>query len=158
MHDIRYCFIKEAYFKENRDFVNVLDPDNVIKQSRRTHLCMLVNINNNRVFVPLRNNLGEPLRKFGKIGFSVPSAKRPNAGLDYRHCLIINDDNYIEWQEIPKLPNSQLTIIAKNYDTIVSDVRTYIDRYIKIARKHRENKEPLFRGSSLMNFHGELGV
>ena len=158
MKDVQCCFIKEKYFKEHTDFVNMLDPNNFDKQSKRTHLCVMVNINNNQVFVPLRNNLGEPLRKFGKIGFPVPSAKRPNAGLDYRYCLIVNDDNYIEWHKDVKLPNAQLSIIKKNYETIVNEVHTYIGKYIKVARKHREKKEPLFKQSSLMNFHKELGL
>lgn len=158
MKDVQCCFIKEKYFKEHKDFVNMLDPNNFDKQSKRTHLCVMVNINNNQVFVPLRNNLGEPLRKFGKIGFSVPSTKRPNAGLDYRYCLIVNDDNYIEWHKDAKLPNAQLSIIKNNYETIVNEVHTYIGRYIKVAKKHREKKEPLFKQSSLMNFHKELGL
>ena len=154
----RYCFIKEEYFKINSCYINMLDPGNTAKQSRRSHLCICININNNRIFVPLRNNLGEPMRKFGKIGFSVPTLKRPNAGLDYRHCLIINDDSFIEWSEIAKLPQAQRTIISNNYEAITKEVHTYVSRYIKVARKHRELKEPLFRNSSLMNFHKELGI
>lgn len=100
MENVRCCYIKEDYFKEHKDFVNMLDPDNSSKQSKRTHLCVVININNNSIFVPLRNNLGNPIRKFGKIGFSVPSQKRPNAGLDYRYSLIINDEKYIEWHEV----------------------------------------------------------
>jgi len=69
-------------------FINMLDSGNVLKQSQRTHLCIELKIGKNKVYVPLRNNLGESLRKFGKIGFSVPSAKRPKAGLDYRYSLI----------------------------------------------------------------------
>lgn len=158
MKEIQCCFITEEYFKEHKDFVNMLDPNNCDKQSKRTHLCVLISVNNNQVFVPLRNNLGEPLRKFGKIGFPVPSTKRPNAGLDYRYCLIINDEKYIERHKEAKLPRSQLEILNNNYNTIVNEVSTYINRYIKVAKKHREHKEPLFKVSSLMNFHEELGI
>lgn len=38
------------------------------------------------------------MRKFGRIGHSVPSTKRKNAGLDYRYALIINDSRYVELQ------------------------------------------------------------
>lgn len=136
----------------------MLDPDNSRKQSKRTHLCVVININNNSIFVPLRNNLGNPIRKFGKIGFSVPSQKRPNAGLDYRYSLIINDEKYIEWHEEIKLPKTQYTAILNNYKTIANEVCIYINRYIKVAKKNRQFKEPLYRNSSLMNFHKELAI
>lgn len=62
--------------------------------------------------------MGESLRKFGKIGFSVPSVKRPKAGLDYRYSLIVNDERYIEKQSEKKLPNAQYKIIEENYELI----------------------------------------
>lgn len=40
MKEIRCCFIKEQYFIDNSDFINMLDSGNVLKQSQRTHLCI----------------------------------------------------------------------------------------------------------------------
>ena len=106
----------------------------------------------------LRNNLGEPLRKFGKIGFSVPSEKRPKAGLDYRYSLIINDERYIEKQDEKKLPNAQYRIIEENIELIKREINEYVNKYVKVAKKNRHKIEPLFRVSSLVNFHKELEI
>jgi len=46
----------------------------------------------------LRNNLGAEVKKYGRIGHSIPSDKRKDAGLDYRYALIVNDESYIELQ------------------------------------------------------------
>lgn len=70
------CFIREEYFKKNSSFVKMLDAGNTDKQSKRTHVCVLIEANNNKFYVPLRNNLGDEVRKFGRIGHSVPSQKR----------------------------------------------------------------------------------
>lgn len=152
------CFIKEQYFLDNPDLINMLDPGNTNKQSKRTHLCIEMVINDNTVYIPLRNNLGNPIRKFGKIGFAVPSNKRPNAGLDYRYSLIINDKSYIESHTVQKLPDAQYKVIGQNYDIIKREMTDYISKYIKAARKKRHMIEPLFRLSSLVNFHKELGI
>lgn len=158
MPDIYFCFIKEQYFTERPSMINMLDPHNTSKQAKRTHLCIRIKLNNNNVYIPLRNNLGNPIRKFGKIGFAVPSQKRPNAGLDYRYSLIINDDKYIEMQCSQKLPNAQYKLICDNYELIAKEITVYINKYIKAAKKNRHRKEPLFKVSSLINFHEELGL
>lgn len=152
------CFIKEQYFIDNPNLINMLDPGNTDKQSKRTHLCVEININNNTVYLPLRNNLGIPVRKFGKIGYPVPSNKRPNAGLDYRYSLIINDKKYIEFHTEQKLPNSQYNVISRDYDIIKQELNEYITKYVKAAKKKRHTIEPLFKLSSLINFHKELGI
>ena len=154
----RYCFIKEQYFLDHANFIKMLDAGNANKQSKRTHLCLKFEFNGNLIFVPLRNNLGKDVRPYGKIGYSVPSFKRPKAGLDYRYSLVINDINYIEYHNEPKLPKSQYDILEQKYNDIKSEVTTYITKYIKVAKKNRIHKEPLFRESSLINFHEELGI
>lgn len=152
------CFVKEDYFKERIHFLNMLDPEDTNKQSKRTHICILFELNNNNILVPLRNNLGNPLKKFGRIGFPVPSSKRQNAGLDYRYSIIVNDTKYLEYHTKEKLPQSQYSIIASNYDTIRSQLLLYVNKYIKTANKGRHTVEPLFKKSSLINFHKELGI
>lgn len=37
----------------------MLDSGNTSKQSKRTHLCVMVEVNANTFYVPLRNNLGK---------------------------------------------------------------------------------------------------
>lgn len=156
--DINFCYIKEQFFLDHGDYVKMLDPGNTDKQSKRTHLCITLSLEGNTFYIPLRNRLGGEVKKFGRIGHAVPSASRPDAGLDYRYTLVINDSSYIEPQTSQKLPNSQCARIATDYSTIVSEFETYINGYKKAAKKNRVDREPLYRESSLINFHAELGL
>lgn len=152
------CYIREMYFNERTHFVKMLDTGNAKKQSRRTHLCVKIEMDGNKYYIPLRNHLGNEIRKFGRIGHAVPSASRTEAGLDYRYALIVNDDHYVELQTQHKIPESQYRRIKADYEEIRREFHTYLNGYIKAARKKRIEKEPLYRESSLINFSVELGL
>lgn len=66
--------------------------------------------------------------------------------------MIINDSKYIEPQTELKIPNSQYRCIKNDMDSIVKEFETYLRGYIKAAKKKRNEKEPLYRESSLINF------
>ncbi|MCI6783242.1 hypothetical protein ACTQ1U_15180 [Thermoguttaceae bacterium LCP21S3_D4] len=150
--ELRFCFIKKEYFEERSNYIKMLDAGNADKQSRRTHLCIQIRKDNNNYYIPLRNNLGDEVRKFGRIGHAVPSAKRKNAGLDYRYALIVNDESYLEEQTEKKIPESQYRKIAADFDIITKEFENYLSGYIKAVKKKRHLKEPLFKESSLINF------
>ncbi|MBD5454456.1 MAG: hypothetical protein HDR30_09110 [Lachnospiraceae bacterium] len=152
------CYVKKSYFEEHQDFIKVLDVGNVNKQSKRTHLCIKIELDENSFYIPLRNNLGAEIRKFGRIGHSVPSEKRKNAGLDFRYVLIVNNPIYIEVQTERKIPASQYKCIQRDYNLIRAEFEIYLRGYRKAAQKNRIEKEPLYRESSLINFHKELGI
>lgn len=154
----KLCFIKKTYFEKHQDFVKVLDSGNTSKQSKRTHLCVMIELNTNKFYIPLRNNLGDEVRKYGRIGHSVPSEKRKSAGLDYRYALIVNDESYIELQSDIKIPNSQYRRIKNDYEIIKAEFTVYLNGFLKAARKKRIEKEPLYRESCLVNFNVELGI
>lgn len=156
--DPTLCFINEAYFKKNNAFTNMLDPGNSQKQSKRTYLCIGIKCDKNHFYIPLRNNLGPEIRKFGRIGHAVPSKKRPNAGLDYRYTLLINDSSYIEIPKQIKIPMSQYNLIKSDYAKIQSEFEVYLNGFIKAAKKMRNSKEPLYKVSSLVNYFSELGI
>lgn len=156
--DIKLCFIKRKYFEKHKDFVKILDNGDTDKQSKRTHLCVKIEVDENSYYIPLRNNLGMDVRKYGRIGHAIPSNKRKNAGLDYRYALIINDESYIEYQTVKKIPEAQYRKIQKDYEVIVSEFSIYIKGYSKAAKKRRHEKEPLYRESGLINFWKELGI
>ena len=152
----KLCYIREDYFKERKHFVKMLDAGNTLKQSRRTHLCVEIEIDNNKYYVPLRNNLGDALRKFCRIGHPIPSESRNKAGLDYRYALIVNDDKYLEVQNEKKIPNSQLKRIKSDYEQIKTEFETYVKGFLKAAKKKRNDKEPLYKESSLVNFISDI--
>lgn len=119
-------------------------------------MCIKIEVDNNKYFIPLRNNLGDEVRKFGRIGHAVPSTKRKNAGLDYRYAIIINNEKYIEWQKEKKIPESQYRLIKNEYGMIKKEFEIYIRGYKKAVKKGRHLKEPLYKESCLVNYINEM--
>lgn len=157
MISVQYCYIAKNYYADNPNLEKILDIDDDTKHSVRTHLCLKVKYNQNNVLIPLRKNLGKADRAFGKIGFSVPSQSKPNAGLDYRYTMIINDNKYLKF-DTPRISSKQIVEIERNYNLIEKEAIEYIKSYIRVARKKRVEKTARFRESSLINFHKELGI
>lgn len=155
--EIKFCYVSQDYYSDNPDLVKILDINDSSKYNVRTHLCLNVQYNGNNILIPLRKNLGEAVRPFGRIGFSVPSESKPKAGLDYRYILIINDDRYIRY-DVPRISNGQIKTITRMYDIIEKQSIEYINSYIKVAKKNRVDKVARFRESSLINYHKELGI
>lgn len=100
-------------FLNHSEFTKMLDTGNTKKQSRRSHLCVMIAQSGNNFYIPPRNNLGADMRKFGRIGHAIPSQKRKSAGLDYRYALIVNDESDIKLPVEQKIPNSQYQKIKK---------------------------------------------
>ena len=157
MSDIQYCYITEQYYIDNPTLIKILDIADSSKHNIRTHICLNIQFKNNSVLIPLRKNLGETNRKYGKIGFPIPSQSKPKAGLDYRYIMIINNVNYVRF-DTPKISNSQIKIIENNYETIEKEAIEYIESYIRVANKGRVDRTARFRESSLINFHRELNI
>ena len=153
---ITCCYIKVQYFKEHSSFVKMLDPGNTAKQSHRSYLCLKITNDGNDYYLPLRNNLGADVRPYGRIGHSVPSASRSDAGLDYRYALIVNDSKYIEIPTTQKIPNKQWNKITADYNNIISEFTVYLSGFKKALKKNRINREALYRETSLINFTSEL--
>lgn len=146
------CYIKEKYFIDNSFFVKMLDPGNYDKQSKRSYLSLRVDVNSNSFYIPLRNNLKNDIKPFGRVGHLVPSKSRPNAGFDFRYALIVNDSSYIEMPTTQRIPTSQFKRINNDIDDIEKEFNEYIKGFIKAMRKSRIQNEPLYRESSLINF------
>lgn len=149
--------INEEYFLEHSDFVEMLDPNNIKKQTDRCYVFICFKYIGNNVLVPFRTHIPN-IEKIGRVAYKLPSSKRPNAGLDYRKVLIVNDDRYISHQECIRLPKSQTSVIKNNYVKIESEVIKYIEGYIKSAKKGREYKDKKYKYSTLHNFHDELRI
>ena len=155
---VKLCFIRRSFFEIHSDYTKILDVGLPQKQSQRTHLCVVIEKDDNHFFIPLRNNLGDAVRKYGRIGHSVPSETRKRAGLDYRYALIVNDWEYVEDATERRIPKRQLKQIENDYDEICREFTVYLNGYKKAAKKGKVDKIPLFRESSLVNFHSELNI
>lgn len=154
--NVNYCYIQKSYFESHGNLINLLDPGDFEKQSHRLYICINIKIDGINYCIPLRNRLGNEIRKFGRIGYSVPSRTRPEAGLDFRYALVIQDAKYIIPMTEPRIPNSQTRKINNEYYNIVKEFQIYINNFKKNARKHRLEIEPLFRCSSLINYTDEI--
>lgn len=154
---VNCVFIKESYFQHNNNFVEMLDSNNIEDQTKRKYIFLNFRYGNNNLLVPLRTEMPD-LSKIGQVGYMVPSQKKPNAGLDYRKTLIVNDINYLEIPTHSKIPPSQERIINANYSAIENGVIAYVDGYVKAAKKNRHLRDKKYRFSTLHNFHNELGI
>lgn len=157
MNNIQYCYITQVYYKDHPNLIKILDVADDSKHNIRTHLCLSIRFKKNYILIPLRKNLGNPIRKFGKIGFAVQSKSKPNAGLDYRYIMVINNNKYIRF-DTPRISNSQINIINNNYSTIENEAISYIRGYIRVAKKNRVERTSKYKESSLINFHKELKI
>ncbi len=147
-----FYLIKEQYFMSHPNFVNMLDPYDNKKQANRMYLCIKFVVNGNDVYVPFRSKIKPALRKFGRIGHELPSNQRPDAGLDYRHILLVDDPTYLVPVLDNHFPRNQLNKLAHDYDKINKEVETYINGFIRAAKRNDIEKTPLYRESSLINF------
>lgn len=157
MSNVRYCYINENFYVDYPNLQKILDINDSVKQNIRTHMCLNIKFNGHNVLIPLRKNLGDPDRRFGKIGYAVPSESKPKAGLDYRHIMIITKSKYITF-DTPKISRRQLRTIESNYSVIEREACEYIRSYIRVANKGRIERTARFRDSSLINFHKELHI
>ncbi|MDR2168092.1 MAG: hypothetical protein LBE35_09635 [Clostridiales bacterium] len=153
--DCNFVFIKEEYFAKNRDFIEMLDPYDVKKQSSRCYLFVEIRHNGNNFFVPLRESVDF---RIGNIGYPVQSSTRPNAGLDFRKTLIVNNSEYIQELEQVMISSSQMRKIVRDFAAIRRLFAHYISGYVRAALKGREKIDRLYKFSTLHNFHKELGV
>lgn len=156
MSNNNLCFIRKQYFIDHPNLQKILDPGNTNKQSKRTFICIKIFLGLKSFYLPLRNNLGNAVKKFGRIGHSIVSKNRPNTGIDFRYALIVNDMKYIEPHTTMKLPSSQYNKIVDDYNLIQKEFKVYLNGFIKAMKKNRIEKEPLYRESSLINYIDEL--
>lgn len=154
---VNYVFIKSSYFQDHPNLVELIDPiTNTAKLSRRTHLHIELNYDGYTVYVPMRKFIN--LAKYGKIGFPLPSTSRPNAGLDYRKMLLINDRKYIQKLIHIKIARSQINTIEKNYTRIQKEVEGYIRGYINAYHSDCIDKSKKYRYATLKNFNHILDL
>lgn len=154
MNHHNIVLIDKKYFeKHNSEFVEMLDTTNIDKQSNRMYLFLRIQIDENNILVPLRTNL--PKLTNTNIGYSIPSKNKPNAGLDYRKILIVEDRYIIPINNL-NIPKSQQRAISENYKTIEKQVNNYIKNYKKAVEKNRHFIDKRFKFSTLHNFHKEL--
>ena len=155
--NVKYVFINKDFFQNNNTLKELIDPiTELSKLSGRTYLYITVKIGRNKIYIPLRKHID--IKKYGKIGFSVPSSSRPDAGLDYRKLLIVEDDKYINELTAIRIARSQMNIIANNAGKILLEVKDYIEGYKEEYKNGDIVNSKKYRYSTLVNYHKEIGL
>lgn len=149
-------YVINDFYKDNNDLEEIIYPKE--NGNDRPYYFLSIKYKDNNIFVPLRSNLPDFKKAGGKIGYPVPSNKRPNAGFDFRKLLIINDLEYIKTDRYIKVAPSQQRIIRANKSTIETQVIDYIKGYEKSFKKNRTKRDNKYVYSSLCNYHEELAL
>lgn len=149
----RLALILPEYFATTANYIEMLDPGNVKKQSARLYL--YVDMRHHACYVPLRKRIDLTI---GNIGYPVPSSTKPQAGLDFRKVLIIDNPNYIKRLHRPDLSANQTKTMITEYVAIKTAFGRYVSGYIKAVNKGREGLDRLYKYSTLHNFHEALGL
>lgn len=159
---VKYAFVKNAFFEQEfNDPTQILDKeDGKGSRETRVYVCVEIQFEDNTYLVPLRKNLANNIVSnslFNKTYYKVPSDSKPNAGLDFRKTIVINDPSMYVIDEA-KISHAQKKIIEENFAEISMLAIEYIKGFKKAAQKKRQKREPLYRFSALNNFLKELKV
>lgn len=128
------------------------------EKQNRMYLGIVVDIGPVNCFVPFESHLrdNKELRRVSQ--WPLPSATRPDAGLNFEKCLILSDEKYLDWIENPKIASSQMRQIEQGKNAIRAKLTRYINNYISAVRKGRHMIEFVYRYTTLHCFHDELGL
>jgi len=156
---VEYAFVKETFFQREFD-----DPEEILDkikgkqaQEGRVYVCVKIEWESNTYLVPLRRELGSMVNnpKLSTGYFPVPSSTKPNAGLDFRKTIIVNDESLYVIADA-KIAHSQKTIMRDNLEEIKTSVINYVVGFKKAVKKNRNKRDLLYKYSALNNFLEEL--
>lgn len=143
--------ISDSYFEDFPHLMEIMETDN------RVYLGIILKMDKNNYFIPLRSRAPkDPV--YRKSIYPIPSNTRPDAGLDMRKALIVNDPKYITVISNPKIANKQMKKINNDISTIENMFEIYVRGYKRAFRKDRIERELPFKYSTLKNYHVELGL
>lgn len=148
-NNIRYVFLNEAFYRENKHFVNMLDPNDIRKQQKRPYVFLEVEIKKITFLIPLRTNLTHP------YGFRVPSTQKKNAGLDFTKMIIYPEQKYIKSSN-RHLFLEQHKCIKQNIDKIKKNAKKYIKDFIRDYRHGYVKDNRKYMYTTLFNYVDEL--
>lgn len=141
--------ILPTYFEENPNLQEIMEKEN------RVYLGIVLNMDSNNYFIPLRTNAPTG-PQYSKSIYPIPSSTRPNAGLDFRKALIVNDMRHVRIIENPQVANSQMREIGNKIATIENMFGIYVNGYLKAVKKNRVQRELAYKYSTLQNYHRDL--
>lgn len=159
---VNYAFVKNAFFEQEfNDPEEILDKaDDKGSRETRVYVCVKIQFEDNTYLVPLRKKLANNIVSnplLNKTYYKVPSDSKPNAGLDFRKTIIINDSSLYVIDEA-KISYAQKKIIEENFAEISTLAIEYIKGFKKAAKKGRQKRDSLYRFSALNNFLKELKI
>lgn len=150
--DFKVFLIKPKYFTDHSQLIKEGNT-----KEKRMYLGIIINIGENYCFIPFESKLANNPR-LDCAQWRLPSTTRPEAGLNFEKCLIINDLSYVECLENPKLANSQKGGIQENKSEIKNKLNLYLQKYVTAFQKGRHKKDFIFKYTTLSCYHDELGL
>lgn len=157
---VDYVFLLNSFFEQEfSDPTQILDKlKSKNEREARAYVLLRIFFEGNTFLVPLKKDIsGIPQHWVDKISYPVPSTNKPNAGLDIRKMIIVNDESFYRVDEA-RIAYSQKKIIQDNFEEIKGRAIEYIKDFKKAAAKGRNTKTALFKLSALNNFLDELGI
>lgn len=157
---VQYAFLKESFFSKKQYNEQLLDVTKSSKdQVRRAYVCLILQDEFNTYLIPLKTSIKDQKddRTLQGTYYEVPSSNRPDAGLDFRKIILVNDSNDYTIEEA-KISYTQKKIIQDNFDDIKKEAIKYIEGFKTAAKKKRIERERKFRFAALTNFIDELKI
>lgn len=157
--EVQYAFLFNTFFdKDFKDPEEVLDENkDKFDREHRVYVCLKIEWESNTFLIPLRRDLGNlpghPL--FNKACYPVPSQSKPNAGLDFRKIIVVNDESCYRIDKA-EISAKQRNTIQDNFEVIKGMAISYIEGFKKSAKKNRQKRDALYKFSALNNFLDEL--
>ena len=153
MYNFNFCKISPSYFQAFPELVREAD----LKETR-LYFGVCININDNNCFIPFESNLHDHpyLRQHSQ--YLLPSSTRPNGGLNLEKCLIINELQYVIPVPDPQIASSQYKKLIAEQEIVRNKLELYINKFVKACEKKREDKEYIFKFSTVHQFKEELGL
>lgn len=107
--------------------------------------------------IPLRTNLSH---KNGVILDTIEKNGRSyNRGLDYTKAVLIRNP-LIEIGDVFFVPHDQKAKLITTKDMIINQFQKYVAGYVSAVQREKHNtlSGPMYRYSTLVNYHAELGL
>ncbi|WP_322907865.1 type III toxin-antitoxin system ToxN/AbiQ family toxin [Paenibacillus campi] len=154
---VEYVFLNDSFFSQQLDDQVLDKTKNKKDRESRVYVCIKIEDEHNTYLIPLRSEVPIHDRNLKKTFYHVPSTKRPNAGLDFRKIVIVNDPSLYRVEEA-QISHKQKKMIHENFNEIKKLAFNYIKGFKKSAKKNRHKRDYEYSFSSLSNFLNELGV
>lgn len=147
--------LTKAFYDENENLIQALDGGWSESAKVRGYGIVLVSIHSLVFGIPLRSHIKHKQAFFTDV--TQDPTLEARKGLDFSKAVLIGDSRYLDTSSF-KIPVKEFDRIQDNHQHIVEKFTKYINKYIKAVKKSDRFVLPIYRFSTLQNYHVELGL